>query len=90
MIDGMTRFTDKVAIVTGGCGGIGRAICLRLAAEGAAVVAYDLDGADAAATTAEIVKAGGKAIGIGGDILSESDIDRLVETTVESFGQSTF
>lgn len=82
----MKRFTDKVAIVTGGGGGIGRATSMRLAAEGAAVVAYDLNATDAANTASGIVKTNGKAIGIGGDILSESHIGRLVEITLKTFG----
>lgn len=48
------RFKDKVAIVTGGAGGIGAAICRRLAAEGALVRVVDMNGAAAAALAAEI------------------------------------
>lgn len=50
----MMRFKDKVAIVTGGAGGIGAAICRRLAAEGALVRVVDMNGAAAAALAAEI------------------------------------
>ena len=48
------RFKDKVAIVTGGAGGIGEAICRRLAAEGALVRVVDMNGAAAARLAAEI------------------------------------
>ncbi|HEY1719829.1 MAG TPA: glucose 1-dehydrogenase [Magnetospirillaceae bacterium] len=82
----MSRFTNKVAIVTGGGGGIGRATCKRLSSEGAAIVAYDLKSDAAAETVAEIVNAGGKAIGIGGDILSELDIQCATDAALKAFG----
>lgn len=55
------RFAGRVALVTGAAGGIGRAIAVRLAGEGATVVVADRDGDGAVATVAEIARAGGRA-----------------------------
>ena len=76
----------RTAIVTGAARGIGRAIALRLADAGAAVVVADLaqDAVDTVA--AEIHSAGGKAIGQAADVSSSADIDSLVEASVAAFG----
>ncbi|MCT1478275.1 SDR family NAD(P)-dependent oxidoreductase [Microbacterium sp. p3-SID336] len=80
------RLENKKAIVTGGAGGIGRATCLALAEEGAAVAVVDLNGEAAEAVAAEIRDAGGRAVAIPADVSSESDIERVVSTTVGEFG----
>jgi NAD(P)-dependent dehydrogenase (short-subunit alcohol dehydrogenase family) len=68
----------KVVVVTGAAGGIGRALALRFAAEGAAgVVVADLDEAGAAAVAKEI---GDRAVGVRADVTSEPDVAALVET----------
>jgi NAD(P)-dependent dehydrogenase (short-subunit alcohol dehydrogenase family) len=73
---------DKVAVVTGGASGIGRALCVRFKAEGAkAVVVADVQAAAAAQVAGEI---GG--ISIETDVARESDIQRLVKQTIEQFG----
>lgn len=69
---------DKVVVVTGAAGGIGRAMALRFAAEGAAgVVVADLDEAGATAVAKEI---GDRAIAVRADVTSEADVAALVET----------
>jgi NAD(P)-dependent dehydrogenase (short-subunit alcohol dehydrogenase family) len=69
---------DKVVVVTGAAGGIGRAMALRFAAEGAAgVVVADLDQAGAAAVAKEI---GDRATAVRADVTSEADVAALVET----------
>ncbi|MBX3277003.1 MAG: SDR family oxidoreductase [Acidobacteria bacterium] len=74
---------DKVAVVTGGGHGIGRALCLRFAAEGArGVVVADID-ANAATEVAKEI--GGLAISV--DVSNESDIIRLVAETRNAFGE---
>ncbi len=62
------RLKDKVAIITGGAGGIGRATCRRFGREGAAVAVFDLDGAGAAEVADEIVRDGGRAAAYQVDI----------------------
>ena len=74
---GMSRFTNKVAIVTGAASGIGRAAALRFAAEGATVVAVDL--ADAVRdTVAEAVRSGATAEAVVGDAATAAVVDEAV------------
>jgi NAD(P)-dependent dehydrogenase (short-subunit alcohol dehydrogenase family) len=80
------RLKNKSAIVTGGAGGIGRATSLALAAEGASVVVVDLNG-QAAESVAETIRTeGGNAIAIAADVSNESDIERVVSTTMDQLG----
>ena len=76
--------TQKVAVVTGAYGGIGKAIALRLAAEGVAVVAADLHGADAA--VAEITEAGGTAVSVTLDVAKAKDWESLMTEVIDRFG----
>jgi len=80
------RLAGKTAIVTGGGGGIGRATARAFAIEGAKVVVADIDEAAALETAALIRGDGGDAIGLAADVASESDIKRVVASTVEAFG----
>ena len=83
------RMKDKVALVTGGGSGIGRATALRLAAEGARVVCGDRDVASAEETAKAIQTAGGTALGFEVDVADERACTRLVDATVSSFGSLT-
>lgn len=78
--------TGKVALVAGGGGGIGRAICTAYADAGAAVACVDFNGAAAAETAQAIVKAGGRAIAMECDVTSETATRAAVERTVAEFG----
>jgi NAD(P)-dependent dehydrogenase (short-subunit alcohol dehydrogenase family) len=80
------KITDKAAIVTGAGGGIGRAIALQLAAEGAVVVVADIDGEGAEGVVQEIRKDGGKALALQVDVTDEGAVDRMVRRAVEDFG----
>lgn len=82
----MPKLQDKVAIVTGGSRGIGKAIALRLAAEGAKVVvtATTLEGADK--TAAEIRQNGGQAVGFAANVAEVKQVEALMKATVEQFG----
>jgi len=81
------KIQDNIAIVTGAGKGIGRAIALRLAGEGATVVVSDLMGADAEGVVAEIVARGGKGLAVQADATSEADVERMVATVMETYGQ---
>lgn len=79
------RVEGKVAIVTGGARGIGKATAIRLAEEGAAVAVFDvLDEGQAVAD--EIVGAGAKAIFVKVDLTSEAAVQAAVAKVVETFG----
>jgi NAD(P)-dependent dehydrogenase (short-subunit alcohol dehydrogenase family) len=76
----------KVALVTGGGSGIGRATCIALAREGAAVVVADLNG-EAAHETVQMIEGEGKtATGIEVDVTKRSDIERMVEFAERTYG----
>ena len=78
---------DKTAIVTGGGRGIGRAIAVRLARDGARVVVNYSRSAEAAEqVVAEIVEAGGEAVAIQADVAIAADVQRLVDGAKERFG----
>jgi 3-oxoacyl-[acyl-carrier protein] reductase len=80
------RFAGKVALVTGAGNGIGRAIAERFAADGASVVALDLEAESVAGVASQINANGGRAEAIGGDIANREDVARAVTRTVEHFG----
>lgn len=83
----MNRFEGKVAIVTGGGGGIGSAISRRLAAEGALVVVADVDGDLAGQVAAEIGAAGGHAVVVSTDISSKQGCFDLVSAALALKGK---
>src|SRR5271166_2444015 len=79
---------NRVAIVTGGDSGIGHAICLALAASGAAVtVNYHHNQAAAESTLDQIKQAGGRAQIVQGDVSSVDDIQTLIDETAKAFGR---
>jgi NAD(P)-dependent dehydrogenase (short-subunit alcohol dehydrogenase family) len=81
------RLNDRVAIVTGGGKGIGRAISQRLAQEGAAVALCGRDAAAIAATVADIEAGGGRALGRTLDVADNLGVDAFVAETHERFGR---
>ncbi len=82
----MKRLETRVALVTGAAGGIGRAIALRLAAEGAAVLVSDIDDARGAQTVALIEEAKGRADFVHHDVSLESDWDVALKQVEQEFG----
>ena len=80
------KLAGKTAIVTGAGQGIGRAIATKLASEGAAVLANDLDESALAETVADIENEGGKASALAGDVTEDGFADRLISASIEQFG----
>ncbi|MFI9627232.1 SDR family NAD(P)-dependent oxidoreductase [Streptomyces sp. NPDC052042] len=80
------RFDDKIALVTGAGSGIGRAIALRLAEEGAVVVAGDIHLAGAEETIELVESAGSSGLAITQNVADPADAERAVQTAVERFG----
>ncbi len=83
----MDRVKGKVAIVTGGAGGLGKAHASLLAKEGAKVVVTDMDEAQGKKVADEINKQGGEAIFIKHDVSREVDWSRVIRETLERFGK---
>ncbi len=79
--------TNKVAIVTGARRGIGKAIALKLAREGAKVAITDINKEDCEEVIKEIEKLGGEGLALKLDVTNEEEIGEVVETTKEKFGR---
>jgi len=75
----------QVAVVTGGARGLGRAICLALARQGATVVAVDLLVDELAATVKEILATGAQGIGKQADISDSDQVDRLITAVTDQY-----
>jgi NAD(P)-dependent dehydrogenase (short-subunit alcohol dehydrogenase family) len=83
----VSRLIGKVAIVTGGAGGIGAATVRALAGEGASVAVVDIDEGKAADVAAEVTASGGDAIALGGDLSEETAAKAAVQSTLARFGR---
>ncbi|RII95323.1 SDR family oxidoreductase [Clavibacter michiganensis] len=82
-----SRFTDKVAFVTGAAGGIGRATALAFAAEGARIVVADIPGAGHEATARLITDAGGTASSIDCDVADSAQVLAALDHTISTYGR---
>jgi len=83
----MATFSGKVALVTGGTSGIGRATAIAFARAGAKVVLSGRREPEGLAVVEEIAKAGGTAHFVRADVSKEADVKRLVDETVARFGR---
>ncbi|WP_174286230.1 SDR family NAD(P)-dependent oxidoreductase [Sphingomonas bacterium] len=82
----MGKLLGKTAIISGSGRGIGRALALKLASEGASVVVNDLDEAPAAEVVTAIETAGGRAVSCVGNVTEEDFGERFVQTALREFG----
>ena len=82
----MKKLEGKVAIVSGSGRGIGRAIAMKLASEGAKVVVNDLDAGPAQETVGAIKAAGGQALACAGSVTADGFAEQFVKSAVEGFG----
>ena len=81
------KLAGKIALVTGGGGGIGRATCLAFAQEGAKVAVVDVDGAAAVEVAKAVAALGGEAIAIVTDVSRSEQVSAMVEQVVSRFGR---
>lgn len=80
------RLQDKVALITGAGSGIGRQAALAFAAEGAAIVAVDLDEVGAADTVAQVEAAGGRSTAVRADVSLDADCAAMVAAAEDAYG----
>ena len=83
----MKDFAGKVAVITGGASGIGRAIAGRCISEGMKVVLADMDEAALAQADAEVSAAGATVLAVRTDVSVRSDVEALAHRAIEAFGQ---
>ncbi|HZQ58453.1 MAG TPA: SDR family NAD(P)-dependent oxidoreductase [Acidimicrobiales bacterium] len=83
----MQDLTQRVAVITGGGSGIGRATCMALAQQGAYVLVTDLDAGRATAVAQEISDAGGVADGVRCDVSSDADVAAARDAALDRFGR---
>ena len=83
---GLGRVQDKVAIVTGGGSGIGRAVSVLLAEQGASVLVTDINAIAAEATAETIMKSSGNALGLKHDVTNEMDWAEVINMARETYG----
>ena len=77
----------KIAVITGASRGIGRSIALALAAEGAKIVAVDLDLTATEAVVAELRGQGAEAVAVVGNVTSADDAEKMIDAAVQAFGR---
>ena len=83
------RLENKVALITGGGSGIGRATSVLFAREGARIVVSDVGEDSARQTADEVEAAGGEAVIVTGDVSRTDDAKTMVDAALDAYGSST-
>src|SRR5262245_62093887 len=83
----MSRLKGKVAIITGGGSGIGRATCLLFARAGAKVVVADYVEEGGSTTVQQIKAAGGEAVFVQTDVSKSADVQNMIGATIHNYGR---
>ena len=83
----MNRFEDKVVLVTGAAGGIGKASAMRIAQEGGRIFCVDVQLEAVEQSAKEIIQAGGQAFGACCDISDPADVESVVNLALETYGR---
>lgn len=86
MIAGMDPFKDRVAVVTGGAGGIGSAMARVFASRGAKIVLADLDEANLEVVAKHLESSGAQVLGVPTDVTKSESVEALAEATLKRFG----
>ncbi|QHW31698.1 glucose 1-dehydrogenase [Paenibacillus rhizovicinus] len=81
------KLQGKSAVITGAASGMGKAMALLFAKEGASVIVADINQSAVDAVVGEITAAGGQAQGVSANVTSEADVSRMIDTAVEAFGK---
>lgn len=81
------RLQDRVAIITGGAKGIGKATALKMAHEGALVIVLDILSEEASRVADELNSLGAKARAMTADVSKKNEVDQMVEQTLKQFGK---
>ncbi len=81
------KLRDRTALITGAGGGLGRSHALELARHGARIVVNDMNGDSAERVAAEIVSAGGEAIGVAASVTDEAAVAAMVERAMSKWGR---
>jgi 3-oxoacyl-[acyl-carrier protein] reductase len=85
--DTTMKLEDKVALITGGASGIGRATALRFAGEGASLILSDLDEEGLTSVSQEVQALGAKVAVVAGNVADRADVQKMVDAAVDQFGR---
>ena len=81
------RLENKIALITGGCSGIGKETALLFAKEGARIVLADVNAADGEALVSQIAESGGSAVYVHADVSKASDCAHMISVAEGTFGR---